>query len=288
LAYVQKSETSNLQRIAFDPATGRTAGDPQPVTQGARYVTSPNLSPDDEWFVYSSQGETQEDLWLLKRDGAEQRQLTNDAAHDRAPRWSPDGQRIAFYSDRSGRFEVWLINADGTGLRQITFTQGPPTFYPLWSPDGARLLYKQREAQPAIIETARPWAEQTPVALPLIAGRGADFWPSAWSPDGGKLAGSWVMKPLRHHNLHIYDFATDSYENLGIAGTRPVWLNDQRRLLYLRDGKLRLADINAKQTREVLSPTPYSIGTACPARDNRTLYYTLQKTEADIWLWSLE
>ncbi len=285
MAYVQKSETRNLQRVAFDPLTGRTTGEAQPVTQGANYVTEPDLSPNEEWFTCSSQGEKQEDILLLKRDGTEQRQLTNDAFRDRSPRWSPDGQRIAFYSDRSGRFEVWAINFDGTGLQQVTYTTGPSTVYPIWSPDG-KMLFKQRASQPFLFEVNRPWTEQTPQKLPTIEGLGEDFWASSWSPDGRKVAGTWVFSRINY--LHVYDFETRTYENLKVRAGRPVWLSDNSRLLYERDGGIHLLETQTKKSREVLSAGPDTLITVCPTRDARMLYYTVQKTESDVWLLSRE
>lgn len=286
MAYVQKSETRNLERIAFDPSKELATGQPQPVTQGTRYVTEPDLSPDEEWFACSSQGEKQEDILLIKRDGTEQRQLTNDSFRDRSPRWAPDGKRIAFYSDRSGRFEVWTINSDGTGLRQLTYTSGPSTVYPIWSPDGNQMLFKQRGSQPFLFDLNRPWAEQAPVKLPQIEGVGQDFWASSWSPDGRKLAGIWVLNRINY--LHVYDFETKTYENFNLPAGRPIWLSDNRRLLFEQDGSLHIVETQTKKSHEILSAGPDTIMTICPTRDTRNLYYTLQKTESDVWLLSIE
>lgn len=286
LAYVQKSETRNLQRTAFDPSREETTSQPVAVTQGTRYVTDPDLSPDEEWFACSSQGEKQEDILLIKRDGSEQRQLTYDSFRDRSPRWSPDGKRIAFYSDRSGRFEIWTINPDGTGLQQLTYTSGPSTVYPIWSPDGSRMLFKQRDAQPFLFEVNRPWAGQTPQKLPMIEGLGENLWVSSWSSDGRKLAGNWFIDRLSY--LHVYDFESKTYENLKLVAGRPIWLSDNRRLISEVDGQLHIVDTQTRKSHKILSADPYTIITICPTRDLRTLYYTLLKTEADVWLLNLE
>jgi serine/threonine protein kinase len=288
LAYVQKNETLNLERVAFDPAGGRVTGAPVAITQGAKHLSSPHINADGQWLVFSSQGEQQEDIWLMKSDGSEQRQLTNDKFNDRSPQWSPDGQRIAFYSDRSGRFEIWLINPDGNGLRQLTYTQGPSAVYPYWSPDSQRINYKQRDLQPFVVEVDKPWGEQTPVKLPVVEGLKESFWVSSWSPDGQKLAGTWSVPGNRINLLHAYDFTTNSYENFGVEGARPVWLKDSRRLLYHKDDKLWLLDTQTKKTQEILSIPQSGIRTVCPSADNSLLYYSLQKVEADVWLMSLE
>jgi len=288
MAYVQKSETQNLQRIAFNPSSAKTVGTPQAITQGTRHVTSPSISPDDEWLVYSSQGEKQEDIFLIKRDSAHQRQLTNDHFNDRAPRWSPDGNRIAFYSDRSGRYEIWSISADGTGLQQLTFTSGPSAVYPIWSPDGKHLIFKQRDRLPFIVETDKPWPEQTPRQLPPLAPAREQFWPWSWSADGRKLAGWWVDRVAGKNYIHTYDFETQSYEQLTSFGSNPVWLRDGRRLLFHSEGCIYFVDSETKKVREVLSAPPDEARSASLAHDERTLYYTLRRTEADIWMLNLE
>jgi Tol biopolymer transport system component len=249
-------------------------------------VTEPDLSPDEEWLACSTQGEKQEDILLIKKDGTEQRQLTYDTFRDRSPRWSPDGKRIAFYSDRGGRFEIWTINSDGTGLRQLTYTSGQSAVYPIWSPDGNQMLFKQRDSQPFLFEVNRPWSEQTPQKLPVIEGVAETFWVSSWSADGRKLAGMWFLNRISY--LHVFDFETKTYENLNVRSGRPIWLSDNRRLLYELDGRLHVVDTQTKKSHEILSADPFTITTICPTRDASTLYYTLQKTEADVWLMSLE
>lgn len=286
LAYVQKSETRNLQRSAFDPLREVTTGQPEPVTQGTKYISDPDLSPDEEWFVCSSQGERQEDILLIKGDGTEQRQLTNDVFRDRGPRWSPDGQRIAFYSDRSGRFEVWTINSDSTGLRQLTYTSGPSTVFPIWSPDGNQMLFKQRDSQPFLFEVNRSWSDQTPQKLATMEGLREGFWANSWSADGRKLAGTWVLD--RKGYLHVYDFETKTYENFNLTAVKPIWLSDNRRILFERDGRLHILETQTKKSHEILSAAPYTISTICATRDARTLYYTVQKTESDLWLLTRE
>lgn len=216
--------------------------------------------------------------------------LCSEAARANAigcgPRWSPDSQRIAFYSDRGGRFEIWSVNADGTNLRQITQTVGTSAVFPIWSPDGTHMLYKQRGSQPFLFELDRAWTEQTPQKLPSVGGLGDNFWASSWSPDGSKLGGTWIIDGV--HYLHAYDVETRTFENFGIAARWPIWLSDNRRLLFTRDGKLHLLDTKTKKSHELLSVEPYTISTICPTRDNRSLYFTVQKTESDIWLLTRE
>jgi Tol biopolymer transport system component len=254
--------------------------------QGTEYVTNPDLSPDNEWLTYSSQGSQQEDVFVIKRDGSSQRQLTNDRFNDRSPRWSPDGNRIAFYSDRSGRYEIWVIHVDGSGLQQLTFTDGASAVYPIWSPDGKQIVFKQRGLLPYIFDTNKSWAEQTPQQLNPPAEAKENFWPSSWSANGRRLAGAWTN--AGKNSVHIYDLDTRTYEQLTTFGNNPIWLNDDRRLLFRFDDQIYFVDSETKKVRTVLSFTPHEIRSFCVSKDNRVIYYTLKRTEADVWLLNLE
>jgi eukaryotic-like serine/threonine-protein kinase len=288
MAYVQKSETENLHRVAFDPAALKALGAPEAVTRGSVRIVSPDPSPDGEWVAYSSQGEPQEDIHLLRRDGTGHRQLTDDHFADRFPRWSPDGRRLSFYSDRSGRYEVWVVNADGTGLAQLTSTTGPIAIYPVWSPDGRRLVYDQRDNATFLIEADTPSQGQTPRQLPPLPRPGEHFRAWSWSADGRKLAGWGIHRADSKGSIYVYDFDTQSYEQLAAFGDRPVWLRAGGRLLFHNAGRIHSFDAATKRVREVFSAAPHLAQSASLTRDERTLYFTLLRSEANVWLLSLE
>ena len=111
LAYVQQLSTANIQAVGFDPVNENIVSEPQWITRGSRQARHPDLSPDGEWLAFHDAGR-QEDIFVVKTDGTELRQLTNDVYKDRYPRWSPDSRRIAFHSNRGGESDIWLINPD--------------------------------------------------------------------------------------------------------------------------------------------------------------------------------
>ena len=291
LAYVGGNTQKNLRRVAFDPERGLVVGEQSWVTTGSRWALDADISPDGEWLVCSSGGDEQEDILLIKSDGAgERRRLTNDASKDRGPRWSPNGKRIAFYSDRSGDWEIWTINADGGGLRRLTFTAGARAYFPLWSPlDGERLIYTTAAATPFMIEVDKPWQEQTPQPLLSATESRSRFWARGWSGDELKLTGAYRRITEKKPKLASYSFATGQIDRLtGLDGEYCLWLNDNRRLLSHHDGRIFLVDSKTKKTHEVLSATPNKINCFVISRDNRVLYFDVEVTEADIWLLSLK
>ncbi len=289
LAYVELYTQKNLRRVAFDPARGVPVGWPDVVTNGSRWVLDPDISPDGDWLVCSSGGDEQEDLFLIRSDGAgERRPLTNDASKDRGPRWSPDGKRIAFYSDRSGAWEIWLINADGGDLRRITFTDEARTFFPLWSPDGARLIYTTAAAVPFMIEVDKPWKDQNPQRLISATKQELRFWARSWSGDGLKLAGGFRYITEPKSIPASFTLSSRQFDTLNkLEGEYCLWLNDNRRLLSHHDGRIFLVDSKTKMPQEILSAAPNKINRFVISRDNRMLYFDVETTEGDIRLLSL-
>jgi Tol biopolymer transport system component len=280
LAYAQIVHQINIQQVDFDPGNATIEAKPTWVTQGARIATNPDLSPDGAWIVFGATGDKQEDLYIMRRDGAGLRQVTNDKYVDRAPRWSPDGRQIVFFSDRSGRYEYWMINPDGSGLRQFSSTSGPGAQAPLWSPDGLRLLCNLQAGPALILDPRAPWSQQTPQSLPT-AGAPAGLMMRSWSADGRKLAG-------HSGGIYTYSFESQQYERLTKFGEDPVWLNDNRRLLFFSQDRLYLLDTQTGQTQELLSVAPNRFQSLGVSRDNHVIYFSLQTTEADVWMAELE
>jgi eukaryotic-like serine/threonine-protein kinase len=55
-----------------------------------------------------------------------------------SPSLSPDGRRVAVYRTEQGNADIWVL--DGTHTDRLTFG-GSLNRYPLWSPDGSRIVF---------------------------------------------------------------------------------------------------------------------------------------------------
>ena len=134
------------------------------LTTELGYDGGPFFSSDSQWIVYrayhpQTDQEKKEyqsllqqhlihpttlELWIMKADGSQKRQVTHNGAANFAPYLFPDGKRIIFASnsaDPKGRdFDLYVVNVDGTGLERITYN---PTFdgFPMFTPDGRRLVF---------------------------------------------------------------------------------------------------------------------------------------------------
>jgi Tol biopolymer transport system component len=147
------------------------------LTHELGYDGGPVFSPDRQWIVYRADHPTSEaeikdykdllaqgfirpttlEIWLMRADGSDKRQITHLNAASFAPGFFRDGKRIIFSSNQGstggmGNFELYAINSDGTGLEQITYSPGFDGF-PMFSLDGKKLVWASNRNAKAPHET---------------------------------------------------------------------------------------------------------------------------------------
>jgi len=131
------------------------------------------------------------DVWAVRPDGSDVRQLTTSPGSDRAAVAAPDGRYIVFLSDRDGRDRIWRMEPDGG--RQTPLTEGPEDHHPVVVGD-SRYVYFARwdQASGPVHMVAIEGGKPAPVTGGAWAGVPAGFWPAAASPDGTLIFGtSW-------------------------------------------------------------------------------------------------
>ncbi len=292
LAYIAQDEIRNLRKISFDPSSGKATNEPSSITRGSMQLWFPDASPDGEWLTCYSMG-NQRHIFIMRTDGSELRDLTDDAFRHFWPRWSPDGNRIAFSSRRSGNYELWIINRDGSGLQQLTRDhESPGAHYSPWSPDGKRIAYSIHAPRNEciIFEPGESWSEQKLEYLSPLSDSSLSFEGWSWSPNGKSLAGIKHLPSGIHSGIGVYELESKKYDWFTDFGDWPVWLNDNRRLLFVSQGKIFLFDTATRKYEPVLTVTDQDVDIGSPSLspDNKTLYFTFVAAEADIWLMTLE
>ena len=288
LAYAGTTRSQNIERLTYDPGKDKITSSTPEVINVSGEISSPSSSPDGQMLACHSLG-SHRDIFALKLSGSVLNQLTDDDFNDLSPMWSPDGRRIAYYSNKSGSYQIWSINPDGSGAQQITESDAPGGLVlPIWSPDSSRIACSMFGGRTLILDLRKSWHEQTPVETAWIdAERTMFFVASSWSSDGKYLIGS-GFKPQHYQGMFAYTIETQKYEMVSEFGRMPRWLADNKRSIFAFDDKIFLTDILSKKPRELFSFAPNLITGLDVSRDNRSIYVSLDSTEADIWLLKLE
>ena len=134
---------SNLWRFPTNGDGVQNVKNATPITQETAEVRTPSASPDGKEVVFLSDYAGHSNLWIVRVDTGEKRQLTFERDPNvviGVPIWSPDGRHIAFYWIDQPKFGYSIIRPDGSGLRQVLQTG----WWVCWSADGRSLYYQDQ------------------------------------------------------------------------------------------------------------------------------------------------
>ena len=220
---------------------GLPASEPTATVALESTATMPAATPtgggEEIAFVSNRSGTPQ--IWGIRPDRTELRQITLLPDGACQPDWSPDQTRLVFISPCRSKQDIYegsslfLINADGTGLVPLPTLPGGD-FDPAWSPDGLKLAFtslRDGRAGVYIMTLASSTVER--LSSPVNYER----YP-AWSPDGKQIAYEstrngfpqiWVMDAGGGNTREFSD--PEHGRSL-----MPVWSPDASLLLYAQGG----------------------------------------------------
>ena len=100
-----------------------------------------NSPPPTDRIAFISTRGGQTDLWTMKGDGDDKRQVTSDIGMDISPAWSPDCREIVSASNREeNRYEIYVTAWNGKYIKRLTTSSGTKDL-PGWSPDGKEIVF---------------------------------------------------------------------------------------------------------------------------------------------------
>jgi Tol biopolymer transport system component/DNA-binding winged helix-turn-helix (wHTH) protein len=112
-------------------------------------------TPDGQ-LVFTSRDSGHADVWIMKADGSQKRQLTADDRIDLTPTVTPDGRHVVYASMKEGTpARLWRVSIDGSNPRQLTY--GNDDRAPDCSPDSKWVVYSSHEYDEKDILTESLW-----------------------------------------------------------------------------------------------------------------------------------
>ena len=135
-----------------------TGGDEVQLTGRDRHEghnDGPDYSPDGRWIWFNSDRTGQAQIWRMRPDGSDLRQMTDDERVNWFPHPSPDGRYILYLSYPPGTEQhprdrdviLRLMTPDGADRRDLlAFNGGQGTInVPCWAPDASAFAYMRYE-----------------------------------------------------------------------------------------------------------------------------------------------
>jgi serine/threonine-protein kinase len=169
-----------LMAAAFDLERLALSSEPVPILEGvARELLS--LSRDGS-MAYVPAGPVDSTLMWVDRKGQSRPLSEVPRSFYFGPRLSPDGTRLAVSIATNGKDNIWVYDLERDALNRLS-SSAAGDYFPVWSPDGARIAYISGGD---IVWQA---ADGSADAETLLRGTFQNnFTLSSWSRDGSLLA----------------------------------------------------------------------------------------------------
>ncbi|MCG9133680.1 PD40 domain-containing protein [Candidatus Poribacteria bacterium] len=212
---------------SIDPESPKNKKRVTQISGTYRFLT---VSPNGKKLAFN--GWTMEQLpqdnqiWLLDTETGEMEVMTQ-VPHFGWPysfwgiSWSPNGKKLAFSLSRPGWLEhLYILDIETKEIEILTELN--KDFYPVWSPDGQRILFFRWNRE---FDTFCTIDVETKAITTLFdVDKATGYW-ADWSPEGDYMIYS------RWGTVYLYDFESEDTEELvEIEGSVFVisWLRDIR------------------------------------------------------------
>lgn len=210
----------------------------------------PAFSPDNKRIAFESNRTGNFEIYTMKIDGSDIKQLTHDSAFDGTPAWSPDGKFIVFASERDNDPEIYIMQADGSNQTRITNAKGDDS-HPKFAPDGKKIIFCSARSTPDLnADWSKQWIEIFSMntdgsdAHQISNLKSVSTFPS-FSPDGKKIvfrqvidgkAFNWDLSNTER-NSEIFVMNSDGTNVMNISNNAafdgwPVWSSDGSKILF--------------------------------------------------------
>ena len=173
------------------------------ITHSGRGGTrSPVFTPDSKRVVYAFAETGPQQLWSVRVDGKEKKQLTQSEGVSNWPSFTPDGKTIVFSNSRENNYEIYSMSAEGSDEKRLT-ENTIMDIRPVVSPDGRQIVFTSTRDGGYNVYVMK--IDGTGVRA-LTTGLDRDDYP-AWHPDGKH--GVIVSERGGRFDLYLHEVPTE-------------------------------------------------------------------------------
>ena len=116
IVYVKKEKDNSRHNIWIkDKRTGKT----EQITKGRQLDIKPDMSPDGERIIYSSNVSGNFEIYEIEIKTKKIKNLTKNKAYDIGGKYSEDGEKIIYTTDREGEEQIWIMDKKGKKQKRI-------------------------------------------------------------------------------------------------------------------------------------------------------------------------
>ena len=141
------SDPKNYPQGAELYSSDLNGGDVKRLTNNKVYDAEVSMSPDGKWILFSRQLDGKLDLWIMKPDGSDQKQITFTPEWQEGGSFFWDNETIIYRAwdikdqeQRGMPMTIFTIKMDGTGTKKITNDAGT-NWAPFPAPDGEHFVF---------------------------------------------------------------------------------------------------------------------------------------------------
>ncbi len=182
----------NLWRVRIDEKSGRTLGEPEPVTTPAQSMAYLSFSADGHSFAYA-EARQRNSLFSTGYDASRQTVIGEPVPVGSSTRnvtvfsFSPDGRQLVYDAVGDVQEDLWVMAVDGSGRRRLTddlFKDRSPA----WSPVGDEIVFMSDRSGSLAEWTIRPDGS----SLRRLTATPESVQRPVWSADGRQVLASRV------------------------------------------------------------------------------------------------
>lgn len=204
--------TGSLWAVPFNMKQLKTTGPEVPVINGVETHINSGIAgytvSDNGLLVYlpgtviaGTMGGLQEfGLVWVDRQGNESRfdDILQSMTNIAAPRLSPNGNQLAVGIQGQSGSDIWVYNFERGTFNPQTFIGN--AYFPIWTPDGKRLVYYDRSENDLGISWTKANGTGQPERL-IVASNNDNFAPYSFTPDGSQLI---ITNLISSNNIDIH------------------------------------------------------------------------------------